>query len=51
MQSFFGIAPSADVEIVLHEQDARKHIDIKNDKEFAVAHPLYFDGESVIGHV
>ncbi|XP_052230298.1 vacuolar protein sorting-associated protein 26B-like isoform X1 [Dreissena polymorpha] len=49
--SFFGFGQSAEVEIYLDGQDARKTAEIKTEDGKKERHYLYFDGETVSGKV
>eukprot|EP00842_Homolaphlyctis_polyrhiza_P005181 jgi/Hompol1/5664/HPOL_002052-RA len=51
MQALFGLGGTADIEVVLADEDSRKLVDVKADKERRLKLPLYFDGESVSGKV
>ena len=50
-QSFFGLGPSAEVEIVLDGQDSRKMAEIKTEDGRKEKQFLYLDGETVAGKV
>lgn len=49
MQSLFGLGSSAEIQIVLNDEDERKSVEAKLDKEKTQSFPLYFDGDSVVG--
>ena len=51
MQSFFGLGQSADIDIVLADQETRKSAEIKAEDGKKKRHFLYYDGESVCGKV
>ena len=53
MQSFFGLnfGGTADLDIVLDNQDERKMADIKDENGRKERHYLFLDGESVTGKV
>ena len=51
VQSFFGFGASAEVEIVLGDQDNRKKVEMRNDEGKKERLPLYYDGENVQGKV
>ncbi|KND02232.1 retromer subunit PEP8 [Spizellomyces punctatus DAOM BR117] len=51
MASLFGLGSSADIEVVLNDEDKRKLVEVKVDKDKKAKYPLYFDGESVSGKV
>jgi hypothetical protein len=51
LQSLFGLGPSADIEILLSDEDQRKLVEVKVDKDRKAKYPLFFDGESVSGKV
>ena len=50
MATFFFGTP-IDVEVKLEEEEQRKQVETKVDKERTVQCPVYFDGESVSGQV
>jgi vacuolar protein sorting-associated protein 26 len=50
--SFFGFAAApVDVEIRLAEEDERRVVEIKGDKDRKEMSPVYLDGENVEGQV
>jgi len=49
--SFFGLGQSADIDIVLADQETRKSAEIKAEDGKKKRHFLYYDGESVSGKV
>jgi hypothetical protein len=49
MQSLFGFASTAEIEIALSEENSRQMIGKKG--EVNSRYPLYFDGESISGKV
>ncbi|EGF78032.1 hypothetical protein BATDEDRAFT_91145 [Batrachochytrium dendrobatidis JAM81] len=51
MEALFGLGAAADIEVVFTDEDQRKIIDVKADKDRRAKFPLYFDGESVAGKV
>ncbi|KAL2917934.1 Vacuolar protein sorting-associated protein 26 [Polyrhizophydium stewartii] len=51
MDALFGLGATADIEVVFTDEDSRKMIDAKVDKDWRAKFPLYFDGESVTGRV
>ena len=50
-QSFFGLGQSADIDIVLADQETRKSAEIKAEDGKKKRHFLFYDGESVSGKV
>nr|WGL47550.1 vacuolar protein sorting protein 26 [Flammulina filiformis] len=50
MAAYFFASP-IDIDINLDGEDARKHADIKGDKEKVISCPIYYDGDSVGGQV
>ena len=46
---FFGSA--VDVDILLEDEDVRKHVDVKMEKERVVSCPVYYDGDTLAGQV
>lgn len=50
MAAFFFSSP-VDVDIRLEEEDQRKQVELKLEKERRESCPVYFDGESVAGQV
>ena len=52
-QSFFGLnfGQSADIDIILDNQDERKMAEIRDENGRKERHFLFFDGESVTGKV
>ena len=53
LQSFFGLSfgQSADIDIILDNQDDRKMAEIRDENGRKERHYLFFDGESVTGKV
>ncbi|KAI9206180.1 vacuolar protein sorting-associated protein 26-domain-containing protein [Polychytrium aggregatum] len=51
MASLFGLGSTADVDIILTDEDQRKQIEVKVEKDRKSRFPLYFDGESISGKV
>ena len=51
LQSFFGLGQSADIDIVLADQETRKSAEIKAEDGKKKRHFLFYDGESVSGKV
>lgn len=51
MESLFGLNIGAEIQIVLKDEESRKTIETKVDKNNRKTYPLYFDGESVSGKV
>ncbi|RKO96278.1 vacuolar protein sorting-associated protein 26, partial [Caulochytrium protostelioides] len=49
--SLFGLGKTAEIEIVFDDEDSRKAIEMKVDKDQKARFPLYFDGETVRGQV
>ncbi|XP_065901049.1 vacuolar protein sorting-associated protein 26B-like [Dysidea avara] len=49
--SFFGFGASADIEIVLGDQESRKKVEMRNEEGKKEKLPLYYDGENVTGKV
>jgi len=49
--SFFGLGQSADIDIVLADQETRKSAEIKAEDGKKKRHYLFYDGESVSGKV
>jgi len=50
-QNFFGFGASAEIDIVLEGQEARKTAEIKTEEGKKERHLLYYDGETVSGKV
>ena len=50
MTTYFFASP-VDVDVRLEDEDARKKVDIKGEKERIISCPVYYDGESVAGQV
>lgn len=50
MAAFFFAQP-VDIDIKLENEEGRKIVDAKIDKERTVSCPVYYDGESVAGTV
>jgi len=48
--AYFFASP-IDVDIRLEDEEQRKQVEIKTDKEKTVSCPVYYDGESVTGQV
>ncbi|KAK0560868.1 Vacuolar protein sorting-associated protein 26 [Tilletia horrida] len=51
MASFFSFAAPVDVDVRLENEDARKQVEVKLDKDRRERCPIYFDGENVKGVV
>jgi len=49
--SFFGLGQSADIDVVLADQETRKSAEIKSEDGKKKRHFLFYDGESVSGKV
>ncbi|KAK0523740.1 Vacuolar protein sorting-associated protein 26 [Tilletia horrida] len=49
MASFFSFAAPVDVDVRLENEDARKQVEVKLDKDRRERCPIYFDGENVKG--
>jgi hypothetical protein len=50
MAAYFFSSP-VDVDVRLDEEDKRKQVELKLEKERRESCPVYFDGESVVGQV
>lgn len=50
MATYFFASP-VDVDVKLEDEDARKKVDIKGEKERIISCPVYYDGESIAGQV
>lgn len=50
MAAYFFASP-VDVDIKLDQEDERKTIDLKAEKERVVSAPVYYDGDAVSGQV
>lgn len=50
MATYFFASP-VDVDVRLEDEDARKKVDIKGEKERIISCPVYYDGESIAGQV
>ncbi len=50
MAAYFFASP-VDVEIKLDNEDERKKVDLKTEKEKVVTSPVYYDGDPVSGQV
>ena len=50
MAAYFFASP-VDVEIKLNDEEARKMVEFKGEKEAMVRCPVFYDGESVEGQV
>ncbi|KAI8966956.1 vacuolar protein sorting-associated protein 26-domain-containing protein [Mycotypha africana] len=51
MASLFGLSTPVEIEVAFTNEDARKHIDVKVDKNRKETYPVFLDGESVTGKV
>lgn len=51
MSSWLGFQPTIDTEIRLDDEDDRKSVEVKVDKERKERCPVYLDGEGVLGQV
>ena len=50
MAAYFFASP-VDVDIKLDDEEDRKKVEIKGDKEKLISCPVYYDGESISGQV
>ena len=50
MAAYFFSSP-VDVEVKLEDEEARKIVEVKGDKDAMVRCPVYYDGEPVSGQV
>lgn len=50
MAAYFFASP-VDVDIKLENEDDRKQVEVKQEKEKTIRCPVYYDGESVVGQV
>ncbi len=50
MAAYFFASP-IDIDIKLADEEARKHAEIKGEKDKVVSCPIYYDGDSVGGTV
>jgi vacuolar protein sorting-associated protein 26 len=50
MAAYFFASP-IDVDIKLENEELRKQVEIKTDKEKTISCPVYYDGDSVGGQV
>ncbi|KAL1934728.1 hypothetical protein VTP01DRAFT_6910 [Rhizomucor pusillus] len=51
MASILGLSTPVDIEVAFTNQDQRKHVDVKVDKDRRESYPVYLDGETVSGKV
>lgn len=51
LQSILGLSTPVDIEVAFTNQDQRKHVDVKVDKDRRESYPVYLDGETVSGKV
>ncbi|KAI7889534.1 vacuolar protein sorting-associated protein 26-domain-containing protein [Mucor mucedo] len=51
MESLFGITTPVDIEVLFHNEEQRKHIDTRVEKDRRERYPVYLDGETVSGKV
>lgn len=49
--SLFGLGPPCDIQISFNDEDERRLIDVKVDKDKREQYPLYFDGDTVSGKI
>lgn len=50
MAAYFFSSP-VDVEVKLEDEEARKIVEVKGEKDAMIRCPVYYDGESVTGQV
>ena len=50
MAAYFFQSP-VDVDILLEDEDVRKHVDVKMEKERVALCPVYYDGDTIAGQV
>ncbi|CEG82361.1 Putative Vacuolar protein sorting-associated protein 26B [Rhizopus microsporus] len=51
MASLFGLSPSLDIEVKFNNEEERKHLEVKVEKDRKESYPLYLDGETVSGKI
>ncbi|ORE05625.1 putative PEP8-vacuolar protein sorting/targeting protein [Rhizopus microsporus var. microsporus] len=47
MASLFGLSPSLDIEVKFNNEEERKHLEVKVEKDRKESYPLYLDGETI----
>lgn len=50
-QSLFGLSAPLDIEIKFDNEEQRKHLEVKVEKDRKENYPVYLDGETVVGKV
>ena len=50
MAAYFFASP-VDVDIKLEDEERRKQVEVKSDKEKVTRCPVYLDGDSIVGQV
>ncbi|ORE18550.1 vacuolar protein sorting-associated protein 26, partial [Rhizopus microsporus] len=45
--SLFGLSPSLDIEVKFNNEEERKHLEVKVEKDRKESYPLYLDGETI----
>ncbi|KAG1051870.1 hypothetical protein G6F46_001233 [Rhizopus delemar] len=51
MASLFGLSAPLDIEIKFDNEEQRKHLEVKVEKDRKENYPVYLDGETVVGKV
>ncbi|GAA5805628.1 hypothetical protein HPULCUR_011149 [Helicostylum pulchrum] len=51
MESLFGISTPVDIEVLFQDEEQRKHIDTRVEKDRRERYPIYLDGENVVGKI
>ncbi|KAG2195156.1 vacuolar protein sorting-associated protein 26-domain-containing protein [Mucor mucedo] len=51
MASLFGLSTPVDIEVIFTNEEQRKHMEVKVDKDKKENYPVFLDGESVAGKV
>jgi vacuolar protein sorting-associated protein 26 len=51
LQSLFGLSTPVDIEVTFTNEEQRKHMEVKVEKDKKENYPVFLDGESVSGKV
>jgi vacuolar protein sorting-associated protein 26 len=51
MANFFGLSTPVDIEVLYTNEEQRKHVEVKVDKDKKENYPVFLDGETVAGKV
>ncbi|KAG1064337.1 hypothetical protein G6F42_027024 [Rhizopus arrhizus] len=51
MASLFGLSTPVDIEVIFSNEEQRKHMEVKVEKDKKENYPVFLDGETVAGKV